>query len=619
MSQECHEEKIKIDTKVCKVCGKEKPVNEFDSKGKGYFDTKCKVCGWFIRNKKYMIKDKWTLDEYKIIIDNLLNKKLLLNDIALLLNRDLLELCDVISNYLKVNGKTPLRVICNCNNCGKEINVSPSVYLASEMHFCTKKCNDISRKGKNFHKVIGTNNCINCNAEFNIYDNVPDQKFCSYKCKKEYYKQNPKQEEIICSNCGKSYMRRKQSRYNNNYCSLECELEFKHKQNWEFRKCDICGDNFKCLKTSTQRFCSNKCQGKWQSLNLIGGNANGYNHEWSIEDRTIICEWCGKEHQAKPYQIKNGRRFCSDQCRQDWYAKEFAISEENIIKSREQMVKNLTNGLMNKTETSIQVLVNGILDNLNIEYDKEYDCKYVAIDNYLKEYNLMVEVMGQYWHTDPRFYKEINYEMQVHRIKMDKIKHSYIRNIYDIEILYLWEDDINNKPELCVKLIQSYIKNKGILENYHSFNYSIIDSNITLKRTLIIPYMEYEAVDIRNITDISVKEKMSKKQQNKWITFNCEYCGKEKEELICHYNKNKHHYCSRTCSSKAQIKRIKVNCDNCNKEIEVIPDKYITNKRFFCNQKCQHEYQKRIGFKVEDNELLDIQREQRIKELVLKE
>jgi hypothetical protein len=40
---------------------------------------------------------------------------------------------------------------------------------------------------------------------------------------------------------------------------------------------------------------------------------------------------------------------------------------------------------------------------------------------------------------------------------------------------------------------------------------------------------------------------MSKKQQDKWIAFNCEVCGKEREELISHYNLHKHHYCSKEC------------------------------------------------------------------------
>jgi len=545
--------KVNVGTKVCKICGKEKPIGEYYSKGKGYHDTKCKVCYWFKTNTKFIVKDGWDLDEYNIIVDNLLNHQpIFLNDIAILLSKDLFELCDVISNYLKLNGKTRIQVRCNCNTCNEELIIPSSKYIASKSHFCSKSCNNVYRKGKNFHKIIGVGNCLSCNKEFNISDHVPDQKFCCTECKsKYYYYETPKYEDKTCTNCGVEYTRQQQtSRTQNCYCSLECELEYKHKQSYEVRKCEICDEEFEILKSSTQKMCSIQCQGKWQSINLVGENANGYNHDWSKEDRTLTCEWCGKVHQAKPYQIENGRRFCSDECRQDWFAKEFSISEENMERARIQAVKNLSDGIMNKTDTSIQILTNKMLNELHIEYDNEYNCKYVAIDNYLKDYNLMIEVNGQYWHTDPRFYKEINYEMQVKRIKMDKIKHTYIKNNYDIEILYLWEDDINNKPDMCIKLIQLYIKNSGVLNNYHSFNYSIIDSELVITPSLIVPYMEYEAMDIRDITDTTVKEKMCRKQLDKWITFNCEHCGIETEQLISHH-KGKHHYCSKGCFSKA--------------------------------------------------------------------
>ena len=59
----------------------------------------------------------------------------------------------------------------------------------------------------------------------------------------------------------------------------------------------------------------------------------------------------------------------------------------------------------------------------------------------------------------------------------DKRKHSYIKNNYNIEVLYLWETDVNENIELCKKLIELYIRNNGKLKNYHSFNYVLNDNN----------------------------------------------------------------------------------------------------------------------------------------------
>jgi hypothetical protein len=46
------------------------------------------------------------------------------------------------------------------------------------------------------------------------------------------------------------------------------------------------------------------------------------------------------------------------------------------------------------------------------KYLNEKQFQYFAVDNYLEEYNLIIEVMGTYWHCDNRFYPTVNYEMQ---------------------------------------------------------------------------------------------------------------------------------------------------------------------------------------------------------------
>lgn len=68
---------------------------------------------------------------------------------------------------------------------------------------------------------------------------------------------------------------------------------------------------------------------------------------------------------------------------------------------------------------------------------------------------------------------------------------SYLEDItkINIEILYLWEDDLYKNEELCKKLIQLYIRNKGILLNYNSFNYHLNEDNtMSINSEIIIPY-----------------------------------------------------------------------------------------------------------------------------------
>ena len=70
-------------------------------------------------------------------------------------------------------------------------------------------------------------------------------------------------------------------------------------------------------------------------------------------------------------------------------------------------------------------------------------------------------------------------------MRKDKAKHTYIKNYYDVEVLYLWENDIVNNEELCEKLILEYIKKNGMLQNYHSFNYVLNNDILSLSNNII--------------------------------------------------------------------------------------------------------------------------------------
>ena len=105
----------------------------------------------------------------------------------------------------------------------------------------------------------------------------------------------------------------------------------------------------------------------------------------------------------------------------------------------------------------------------------------------------MIEIMGDYWHATPLKYNLNNLtEQQKKSIKQDRSKHTYVKKYEDIEILYLWETDINNNIDLCLSLINKYIDNNGILDNYHSFNYHLDNNTLVLNTSLIIPIQEYK-------------------------------------------------------------------------------------------------------------------------------
>ena len=131
-----------------------------------------------------------------------------------------------------------------------------------------------------------------------------------------------------------------------------------------------------------------------------------------------------------------------------------------------------------------------MLCDMGIVYRNEETYTYYSIDNYLPEYDLAIEVMGDYWHASPLKYTTFVNDRQRHVISRDKAKHTYLKNYYNIEILYLWESDIIKRPDVCVKLIWHYIKCGGDINNYHSFNYSIADDRLVLNDIIVRPYQD---------------------------------------------------------------------------------------------------------------------------------
>lgn len=415
-------------------------------------------------------------------------------------------------------------VECNCIQCGKIFEVKP--YKKDTAMFCSRKCQCEYKKGKPKGEWI-TKICPSCGKEF-ITLKSKNKKYCSQKCnhernekytiyncdicgkemqiKKSLYQEllDGKRKTITCSyecaaktkltghdvtcdNCGKIFYRRQYhiDRQEHKFCSLECQMEYQHKEKFEMRKCQICGKEFECSKISTQRFCSNKCNSEWQKT-IVGENNPAFK---SVK---IPCTYCGKDHYVKPYKLNIQEYFfCNEKCRQDWYANVYSQTDEWREKKREEAIKILESGAISKTQSKPQQIVDSILEKNNISFEREKSVKYYCIDNYLVESKLMIEVMGDYWHSNPlKFSNKIN-QIQYDRIPKDKAKHTYVKNKYNVEILYLWESDIYGNQNLCEKLILEYIKRNGKLYNYHSFNYCLNENgDVCIKDNLIISYQD---------------------------------------------------------------------------------------------------------------------------------
>ena len=91
-------------------------------------------------------------------------------------------------------------------------------------------------------------------------------------------------------------------------------------------------------------------------------------------------------------------------------------------------------------------------------------------------------------------------------------------------------------------------------------------------------------------------EKCKEEQNEKYIMYNCDYCGKEiriKKQLLQdkENGKRKHIYCSRQCSNNSRRTGTMIECDNCGKlfyrrqyHIDRQKNKKQNN---FCCMECQ--------------------------------
>lgn len=262
---------------------------------------------------------------------------------------------------------------------------------------------------------------------------------------------------------------------------------------------------------SDNHYCSHECYYKDKTNTVPHGKDNACFNRIKTK-----CTNCHKDIEVTPFQYNltniygDNHNFCSQKCywdfRSKYYVGEKSVSKfikwtpELIEKMRINRAKSMHGE--NRLNTKPQIITDNILDKLNITYEREYNIKYYSIDNYLTDSKLMIEVMGDYWHGNPIRYNENKYglnQKQLNGIHRDKLKYSYIKNHYDIEVLYLWETDLIKHTDVCEELIKIYISNNGNIKNYHSFNYSIKNNTLCLNSNIIIPYQNQSIENYRNL------------------------------------------------------------------------------------------------------------------------
>ena len=106
------------------------------------------------------------------------------------------------------------------------------------------------------------------------------------------------------------------------------------------------------------------------------------------------------------------------------------------------------------------------LDKLGVKYIYQFEAKDIGrfYDYYLPTSNLLIEIDGSYYHSDPRVVKEGEMSpMQKRNRSVDEIKNRWAA-LHCIPLMRIWEYDIRNDPNKVMKELKDrlYIEDKKI-------------------------------------------------------------------------------------------------------------------------------------------------------------
>lgn len=226
-------------------------------------------------------------------------------------------------------------------------------------------------------------NCIQCNKEFNTWQNT-NIKHCSDQCARKTVK-----EKNVRFKTG-----------NVTQC-ISCKADI-YIARWQVNK----------------HYCSRKCQHKGQLVNRIEVKCSN--------------EFCSNivlktQKEVSSYISRSAKIFCTVKC-------------NNI--NRSQSASKMLKHSGTKPELKFKLL----LDDNNIDYIHQYAIQWKRgwkkwFDFYIPKYNLLIEIDGIYWHGKGLADLELNAQQAQSRI--NDIQKSTLAQNSGYNLLRIWEDEID--------------------------------------------------------------------------------------------------------------------------------------------------------------------------------
>jgi very-short-patch-repair endonuclease len=134
-------------------------------------------------------------------------------------------------------------------------------------------------------------------------------------------------------------------------------------------------------------------------------------------------------------------------------------SEETKGKMSDSAVQRILKDPKSYHTSKLEEKFKIILDILDINYQHFFFADKIKkiFDFYLPDHNILIEVDGNFYHCNPKFYNTPVCKTQEINIKNDKIKNEWALN-NGYKLLRFWEDDINNNIKQVKNILLESLK-----------------------------------------------------------------------------------------------------------------------------------------------------------------
>jgi len=122
-------------------------------------------------------------------------------------------------------------------------------------------------------------------------------------------------------------------------------------------------------------------------------------------------------------------------------------SQKTKDSARERTLQMIRDGKFKQTRSQPHVAMCDILDDLKIDYEEEKVVGYWSFDFFLIKSNTYLEVDGDYFHSNPRFYTEPKTKTQKINWYRDLKKNKFCAKM-GMSLVRFWEHDILHNKEL---------------------------------------------------------------------------------------------------------------------------------------------------------------------------